>query len=72
MTFDVEEGLPYRVERFSGGHWMTLATGTGGAGTESYADESIEVGMQYSYRITVAVSEDCGYIEGESASAVAV
>lgn len=72
LAFDVAEGAAYRVERFSDGHWMTLTTGTGIDVAESYADDSVEVGTTYSYRITVAVSEECGYIEGESASAVAV
>jgi len=72
LAFNVATGLSYSVERFSDGHWMTLSTGTGGAGSEAYADASVTVGMQYSYRITVAVSEECGYIKGESASAVAV
>lgn len=72
LAFDVAAALAYAVERFSDGHWMTLTTGTGGAGTEAYADASVTAGQAYSYRITVAVGEECGYIEGESASAVAV
>lgn len=72
ISFEVDDDLAYRVERFSDGHWMTLTTGTGAGGTETYSDDAITVGQQYSYRITVAVSENCGYIEGESASAVAV
>lgn len=72
VEFDVEADSAYRVERFEAGHWMTLSTGTGTGAIELYSDESVEAGTHYSYRISVAVSEECGYIEGESASAVAV
>lgn len=71
IDFDVAEGLSYRIERFDD-HWMTLATGVGTGTSEAYTDDSVIIGTQYSYRITVAVGEECGYIEGESASAVAV
>lgn len=72
VEFTVAEGLLYRLERFEGGHWMTLSDGTGEGIGVIYPDDTVEVGMQYSYRITVAVGAECGYIEGESASAVAV
>lgn len=71
VEFDVEADFDYRVERFSDGHWMTLSTGTGTGAVELYSDEAVTPGTQYSYRISVAVSTECGYIEGESASAVA-
>jgi hypothetical protein len=72
LDFPVAADLPYRVERFEAGHWMTLDTGTGAGITITYDDATVTPGTQYSYRITVAVSDECGYIEGESASAVAV
>lgn len=72
VEFTVAADLAYRVERFSEGHWMTLSTGTGGGVGIVYPDATVTPGTQYSYRISVAVGEECGYIEGESASAVAV
>lgn len=70
-AYNVAGDLSYRVERSEAGHWMTVFNGTG-IGDEVYSDTSVVAGTQYSYRITVAVGEECGYIEGESASAVAV
>ena len=72
ISFNVAADLAYIVERFSDGHWMTLSSGTGGGSVESYADDTVTPGQPYSYRITVAVSEECGYIQGESASVVAI
>jgi hypothetical protein len=71
LSYDVEQFLLYRIQRFSAGHWMDLGLSSG-IGPDTYIDTTVEAGTQYSYRITVAVSEECGYIEGESASAVAV
>lgn len=43
-----------------------------GIGADSYIDTTTVAGETYSYRIVVEQSSDCGYIEGESASAVAI
>lgn len=71
LSYTVEDPVLYRIQRFEGGHWMDLGLSSG-IGPDSYADTTVVPGTQYSYRITVAVSEECGYIEGESASAVAI
>lgn len=69
--YEVANGLQYRIERFSDGHWMTLYSGPG-IGVELYDDVTVVPGTTYQYRITVEVSEECGYIEGESATALAI
>ncbi len=72
VYYTLEAGQLFTIDRFSDGHWMVLLSSMGVGGLELYDDLSVVPGETYQYRISVAVSEECGYIEGESASGLAI
>lgn len=72
IDFEVEEDVLYQVQRFDDGQWMTIESNVGSGAGEQWLDVLVTPGSMYSYRISVAASAECGYIEGESASAVAI
>ena len=74
LEWDVAEGLRYRIERMEQGDtmWTIFGIGTGSDTHEFNTDTTVVAGNTYYYRIVVEQSEECGYIDGESVSVVAI
>lgn len=72
LSFNVAAGLNYKVYRSLDGVNYTLKTSAvGGAGVESYVD-AVTGGKTYFYFISVEQNADCGYVDGEVLSLVAI